>query len=453
MDLMHQARQRTIDRWPYFCWGLGLMVIKYNIDRLIAGFGFHRSWYFWNYIKPHDYAAVRAIPAGDQSFYFLLLLTSLPFLIAGLVLTIWRLRSARLPLVWCILFFIPVLNLIFFIVLSAVPAADIPVRETGLSWNRWLPASKVGSALLTVLIVSVLGSALAAFSSQYLANYGWGLFVANPFVMGMLAVFLYEGADRRSFGSCMFVAILPVLFSGIILLAMAVEGVICLAMALPIALVLALLGGAIGYLIVPRPPTGIDAVAMILLFFSVPFLMGMEKQADVSPPLLSVCSRVVVNAPIEKVWSNVIAFPPIPEKREWILQTGVAYPIRAKIEGHGVGAIRHCIFNSGEFVEPIEVWEEPHLLRFSVGKQPEPMQELSPYRNIKPPHLNNYLLSRRGEFKLTEISRNQTLLEGTTWYTDEMWPDFYWQMWSDTMIHHIHLRVLNHIKDLCENPV
>jgi len=267
----------------------------------------------------------------------------------------------------------------------------------------------------------------------------------------LFSVLIYAGANQRSFRSCMLVAILPIFFSGLILLAMAVEGLVCLAMAAPIALVLALLGGAIGYLIVPRYPVGIDPVAMILLLFSVPFLMGMEKEADVSPPVFSVSSHVVVNSPIEKVWSNVIAFSPISEKREWILQTGVAYPIQAKIEGHGVGAIRHCIFNTGEFVEPIEVWDEPHLLRFSVSKQPEPMQELSPYRNIKPPHLNGYLHSRRGEFKLTEMSPNKTLLEGTTWYTDQMWPDFYWQLWSDTMIHRIHLRVLNHIKNLCEH--
>jgi hypothetical protein len=31
-----------------------------------------------------------------------------------------------------------------------------------------------------------------------------------------------------------------------------------------------------------------------------------------------------------------------------------------------------------------------------------------------------------------------------------MWPSAYWQLWSDAIIHRIHLRVLRHIKSLAE---
>lgn len=31
-----------------------------------------------------------------------------------------------------------------------------------------------------------------------------------------------------------------------------------------------------------------------------------------------------------------------------------------------------------------------------------------------------------------------------------MWPAEYWQLWSDAIIHRIHLRVLTHIKRLAE---
>jgi hypothetical protein len=37
-------------------------------------------------------------------------------------------------------------------------------------------------------------------------------------------------------------------------------------------------------------------------------------------------------------------------------------------------------------------------------------------------------------------------LEGHTWYSIDMYPQAYWQMWSDHIIHAIHLRVLNHIR-------
>jgi hypothetical protein len=210
------------------------------------------------------------------------------------------------------------------------------------------------------------------------------------------------------------------------------------------------LGGIVGYIIVGNRTAPISPAAMMLVLVSVPLTMGMEKRADEAPPLLSVTTSVVINAPPEEVWPNVVSFSPIPPQRDWILHTGVAYPTQARIVGMGVGAVRHCIFTTGEFIEPIEVWDEPRRLRFSVAYQPEPMEELSPYPHLKTPHLHGYLQSREGELRLTALPGGKTLLEGTTWYTDRIWPSQYWQVWSDLMIHHIHLRVLNHIKNLSE---
>ena len=78
------------------------------------------------------------------------------------------------------------------------------------------------------------------------------------------------------------------------------------------------------------------------------------------------------------------------------------------------------------------------------------MAELSPYRNVKPPHLDSYLQSREGQLQLTLLPNGCTLLAGTTWYTDRIWPSAYWTLWSNLIIHHIHIRVLNHIKQLSE---
>jgi hypothetical protein len=263
-------------------------------------------------------------------------------------------------------------------------------------------------------------------------------------------VLIYAGPQPRSFGSCMAVALLPIAFAGFCIFASAVEGAICLIMAAPIGIALASLGGLVGYVIVGNRRAPLSPVAMLLVLMSVPFTMGMEKQADEPPPLLAVTSSIIVDAPPDQVWPHVVSFPPIPPARDWILHTGVAYPTKSRIDGSGVGAVRHCIFTTGEFVEPIEVWDENRLLRFSVVKQPEPMEELSPYPHLKTTHLDGYFQSHEGEIRLTALPGGKTLLSGTTWYTDEIWPSRYWQVWSDMIIHHIHLRVLNHIKHLSE---
>jgi hypothetical protein len=116
-----------------------------------------------------------------------------------------------------------------------------------------------------------------------------------------------------------------------------------------------------------------------------------------------------------------------------------------------VGAVRHCVFSTGEFVEPIIVWDEPHLLKFGVTSQPRVMDEWSLYRNLRPRHLENYLVSREGQFLLKRLPNGRTKLEGTTWYRNRFWPEQYWRVWSDYIIHTIHERVLVHIKSLSEN--
>jgi hypothetical protein len=75
---------------------------------------------------------------------------------------------------------------------------------------------------------------------------------------------------------------------------------------------------------------------------------------------------------------------------------------------------------------------------------------MSPYGNIQPPHLHGYFVSHQGQFLLTELPGGRTRLEGTTWYTDAIWPSAYWRIWSDYIIHRIHMRVLVHIKQEVE---
>ena len=119
-------------------------------------------------------------------------------------------------------------------------------------------------------------------------------------------------------------------------------------------------------------------------------------------------------------------------------------------EGRGVGAIRYCNFSTGSFVEPITTWQEPTLLQFDVKENPVPMKETSIYANLEPPHLHHIVISERGQFKLTKLKNGKTLLEGTTWYRHDMWPNWYWGPMSDGIIHTIHRRVLTNIKAKAE---
>ncbi|MEB0248939.1 hypothetical protein QN344_02270, partial [Mucilaginibacter sp. 5B2] len=102
-------------------------------------------------------------------------------------------------------------------------------------------------------------------------------------------------------------------------------------------------------------------------------------------------------------------------------------------------------FSTGSFVEPITVWQQPHLLKFDVVEQPETMKEISLY-DLHPNHLHGYFVSKNGQFNITKLKDGSTLLEGTTWYSNRIKPVIYWNIWCDFIIHKIHERVLAHIK-------
>ena len=449
----------TIDRGPYALVGLIGFALKHNLDRLVATFIFHRPWGLFNYLVPvRDVAGITALRNADTVFLATMVVLSLPFIWVGVTLTAKRLRSAHLPSALVLLFFVPFLNLLFFLCLSLIPArnSEVTPRETAGPKNsfftRAVPESSLGSAAFSLLFTVPCGLGIAVIGEQVLRNYGWGLFVALPFTMGFTAALIYGVRQPRNLGSCMGVACLSVTLLGVGLLGLAVEGVFCLLMALPLALPLAAFGGAFGYLVQRRRwfPDGAPAFLSALLLF-VPGVQWIEHVAAPTPPVYVVRTTIDIHASPQKVWKQVVSFSEIPPPTEWMFRAGIAYPIRAGIQGTGVGAERHCVFSTGAFVEPIEVWDEPRRLKFSVTSNPAPMEEWTPYTHIEPPHLHGFLVSNGGQFLLTSLPNGGTRLEGTTWYRHSLWPAAYWRLWSDAIIHKIHLRVLKHIREEAEN--
>src|SRR5205085_9653532 len=105
---------------------------------------------------------------------------------------------------------------------------------------------------------------------------------------------------------------------------------------------------------------------------------------------------------------------------------------------------------TGALVDPFHISHPPRLLKFSVTPTPAPTHACSPYPHADPPHLHGFLVSAAGQFLLTPLPNGGTRLQGTTWYRHGLWPSTYWKLWSDEIIHRIHLRVLNHIRDEVE---
>ena len=273
--------------------------------------------------------------------------------------------------------------------------------------------------------------------------YGFTLFLVFPGLLGALASWVFRPATcLRAMG----LGALTVTLALFCLLLIGIEGAFCIVMCMPIGWVLGALGAWALYEARSSRAAARGGFALLLLMPP----SSLAWDANAQPGLFEVHSAITIAAAPEVVWQHVVSFADLPEPDEWYFRAGIAYPKRARISGRGPGAVRYCEFSTGPFVEPIEVWDEPRLLRFRVTENPAPMNEWSPYAKVLPKHLHGYFISRHGQFQLTRLPGNRTLLEGTTWYQHGLWPAQYWSWWSDAIIHRIHLRVLDHIRALSE---
>jgi hypothetical protein len=443
--------QGSVSRKTFTITGFVLFAIKYNIDRLIA-IAYQKSWFITDYFMQADHLTISDLSSIDQKFYLTIILISIPFIWLGTVLCLKRLRNAGLNLWLVCLFFVPLINILFFFILCILPDAKNEKGKNTKPYflNRIIPRSKTGSIIFSFLVTLIIALLFSVLSVDILQEYGWGLFVALPFFIGFSSVLLYAYHHHPlSRGIAISIGITSISFFSILILALAFEGAICIAMAAPFAYPLSIIGALLGYAIQSHTPkASFNCVAIYVLIL--PVIMLLEKRENIEAPVYELQTAIVIEEAPQKVWDHLVDFSTIAPPEEWLFKTGIAYPIDAKIDGKGVGAIRRCNFTTGSFVEPITIWNEPRLLKFNVLEQPEPMVELSIYDEVKTLHLDNYFLTTSGQFKLTPIGNDRTLLEGTTWYKNKMWPLAYWKQWSDFILHKIHYRVLNHIKNESE---
>jgi hypothetical protein len=135
-------------------------------------------------------------------------------------------------------------------------------------------------------------------------------------------------------------------------------------MLFPITVTMGLLGGLVGYFIgVNTACSGRHLTYLVLLL---PALAGAES-VHRPTPLYEVITTIEIDAPPERVWPHVIGFSELPPPAPWYFRLGIAYPTRATIKGQGVGAVRHCEFSTGAFVEPITACQPPRRLAFEVA--------------------------------------------------------------------------------------
>jgi uncharacterized membrane protein YhaH (DUF805 family) len=458
---------QRVTRRTYIVSGLGLMALKTIIDFTLVWFATGKLWSPLAYLAPSlilkEEMFNTTTGAKPEWALIAMAVIALPFLWIGITMSVRRAADAGISPWFGVVFFVPIANYIGLIVLSALPSKEGRgwALPPGFSYRASphpppteLAPPDIGpgvrSALLGLLLATAIGLGMIGVSVYSMKLYGAALFLGTPFLMGSVTAFAYNMNAERNLGWTILLGCGSIVLAGSAILLFAIEGILCLAMAAPIALVLAVFGSILGWVVAKQVRYRPAALGIALA--ALPLVAGIEAKTSV-PELHEAVSSIEIDAPPEVVWNHVTGFTELPPPPQWFFKLGIAYPMRARIDGEGVGAVRHCEFSTGPFVEPITTWDKPNRLAFDVTSQPPSMTELSPYRHVNAPHLEGYMVSKRGEFRLIPLPGNRTRLEGSTWYTLAIFPETYWTPWGEALLHSIHGRVLDHIKHLSEADI
>jgi len=440
----------TVSRKGYMIAGFSLAALKYALDFTAVFYTTGKIWTLLAYLSPVLVIRADAVGPAPESLLWAMAAYTLPFAWVGLTMSVRRAADAGLSPWLGVVFLVPGLNWLMIAGLCIAPTRAEFVRE---SVDEVLPMD-LKNAMLSIGLGCALTMSMVATSVFILKDYGWSLFIGTPFVVGMVAGYLTNRDGTRSVAATLITALVAIAMSAMATLLFAFEGVICIGMAAVPAAIVAMAGSLIGRVLaqIAHAKRKRDLQSIALISLCLPLLAGAES-LDERQPLYEVETIVEIDAPPEEVWHHVVHFTELAPPPKWVQRTGIAYPIRAKLVGEGVGAVRYCEFSTGPFIEPITVWEPGKRLSFDVQSQPDPMKEWSPYTHIHPPHLDGYLRSKRGEFRFIALPGARTRLEGSTWYELDIAPRAYWTLISDSLIHRIHERVLEHVKHEAEGAM
>jgi hypothetical protein len=434
-----------IGRLPFALWSLGIFFSQHVVTLVAFSANGRPPPLSW---PPDDWSfyvtPLRALVRLGQVSDFVLILVLAYLLIVAYALAALSFRRAAAADIseWIAAAAVaPVVQVPVILYLCAAPPRvsvdDSPGADAGVEpAGRWSAAAQGLIAGLGLTLVSVAAGALV------FGTYGYGMFVASPFVIGATTAYFGNRSQDIGVGPTMMLVAGAAALGAIALVVVALEGIVCLILASPIGFGVACVGGALGRAIALHtrrtPRETLSGLALLPLVFAVEHVMSATTSFDTT-------ETAVVHASAERVWQSIVNMDALDEPPALPFRLGVAYPLRGEIIGDGVGAIRLGEFSTGIAIERITEWIPNRKLAFEVVSDVPGMRELSPYEHVHAPHVVGYFLTKETSFELTSLADGRTEIIERTLHELKLDPIFYWLPLARWVVHANNARVLAHI--------
>ncbi|MBV9929682.1 MAG: SRPBCC family protein [Alphaproteobacteria bacterium] len=293
---------------------------------------------------------------------------------------------------------------------------------------------------VALIVLAVLVSAVT------FGAYGWGLFVMTPFLVGLTTAYLANRRNPLDRRQTLLLVTCATGLGALALLLLALEGLICILLIAPLAWGVAAIGGSVGHVLaLERNRRDKPLMALALL----PAVFALEAAM---PPAATMRTResIDVAAPPAAVWEALTAGAPIAAGPGLVGAAGLAYPLRGRLLGTGVGAVRLGYFSTGVARERVTAWEPERRLAFALLSQPPAMEEMSPYRRVHAPHVQGYFTTGETRFTLRPLPGGGTRLTVSASHVLKIDPIPYWEPLARWAASANSRRVLADVKEKAE---
>ena len=274
--------------------------------------------------------------------------------------------------------------------------------------------------------------------------YGTGLFIFAPVFAGFIAGSISNWNEVRPRATLWLSALLQCVFITIALMAFAIEGMVCVVMALPLIYPILAAGFTLGK-VAMNSWRGNRRIFVSAL----PVIVGMGVASNALDPNMVTkleSTTFIINAPPEKIWPYLFELKGLPEPDQLIFKTGIAYTYGTRAGGQTVGSSRQCLLTTGVMNETISAVTKDRYLRFNVLNTPPSIKEHNPFYDIHPRHESGCFRVHWGEFRLEPLPGGRTRFTGTSSYSYNIYPAWYWGLLTDTVAEQIHVRMMGEIK-------
>ena len=269
--------------------------------------------------------------------------------------------------------------------------------------SRFMAGTLVGIAL------GLTGFFLGSVNSR---GMGFVMFLLIPVIAGVVVGWIIPG--RKAVGKSALVSLVGSLF---LLVALGKEGPLCALMAFPLLLACVLIGALIGaglrMAIKPKRDGNITAGMFVVV---APLVIFAGKQVE--RPLLdhvrieTVTDSVLVADTPANTWLRIQSIDSVHGSKPWLMYVGLPVPQKCTLEKAAEGARRTCYFDKGYIQETVTTWDPPRHMGLKIDRTHMPGRHWLGFESA------DYWLQPEG---------NGTRLTRTTSISSHLYPVWYWR--------------------------